>query len=55
MFNFKEFFGKCVRVWHVLKKPDMKEYKTIAKVSALGILLIGAMGFIINVLLTFLK
>jgi protein translocase SEC61 complex gamma subunit len=57
MFNIKikEFFEKCVRVWHILKKPDNKEFKTIAKVSALGILAIGAIGFIISVALEFIK
>ncbi len=47
MANVKEFIQKCVRVWHVLTKPTGKEYKTISKVSALGILLIGLIGFVI--------
>ena len=32
------------------KKPDMIEFKTIVKVSGLGMILIGLIGFIINVI-----
>jgi len=47
----KSFFRKCVRVWHVLKKPSRKEFETVAKVSAIGILLLGAIGFLISVVM----
>ncbi len=46
----KSFFHKCVRVWHVLKKPSRKEYETIAKVSAIGIVLLGIGGFLISLI-----
>ena len=42
------FFMKCKRVWHALKKPGKKEYWMIAKVSAIGILVLGALGFILS-------
>jgi protein transport protein SEC61 subunit gamma-like protein len=48
--DIKTFFGKCLRVWHILRKPSMQEFKTVAKVSAVGILIIGLMGFIISIL-----
>lgn len=35
------------RVWTVTRKPDMNEFKTIVKVSGLGIAVIGLAGFII--------
>lgn len=54
MFDFKGFAKKCIRVWHLLKKPDKNEFTTIAKVSAIGLALIGVIGFAINVLMTFL-
>lgn len=41
------FFAQCRRVWMILKKPSSEEFKTVAKVSALGILIMGALGFII--------
>ena len=35
-------FQRYLRVWRLLKKPSYYEFKTIAKVSALGLLIIGA-------------
>jgi protein transport protein SEC61 subunit gamma-like protein len=49
------FFQQCVRVWHVLRKPTMNEFKGMAKISALGILVIGAIGFLVSIVLSFFK
>jgi protein transport protein SEC61 subunit gamma and related proteins len=35
------------RVWRLLKKPSKEEFLTISKVSAVGLLVIGAIGFVI--------
>jgi len=43
----KSFFAKSRRVWFVLKKPTEKEFEMIAKVSAIGILILGFLGFLI--------
>jgi len=53
--RLKSFFAQCSRVWHVLRKPSMDELKAISKISALGILAIGAIGFIISIILNFIK
>ncbi len=53
--NTKSFLLKCKRVWSVLRKPTRKEIELTAKVSAVGIGLIGAIGFIISVILTFVS
>ncbi len=42
-----------MRVWRLMKRPDKKEFITIAKVSAIGLALIGVIGFLINLLMTF--
>jgi protein transport protein SEC61 subunit gamma-like protein len=47
----KSFFIKCKRVWHVLKKPSKKEYETIAKVSSIGIGVLGLIGFLISIIM----
>ncbi|MBI4149807.1 protein translocase SEC61 complex subunit gamma [Candidatus Woesearchaeota archaeon] len=44
--RLRHFFAECVRVVKVTKKPTMLEFKTIVKVSALGIALIGLLGFL---------
>jgi len=46
--RIKSFALQSKRVWHVLKKPSGVEYKTVAKVSAIGILIIGAVGFVLS-------
>lgn len=45
----KSFIVKCKRVWSVLKKPSKKEFEMIAKVSAVGILILGTLGFLISI------
>ena len=47
MEKLKSFMSQSMRVWRLLRKPTPDEFKSIAKVSALGILVIGAVGFII--------
>ena len=42
------FVLQCKRVWHVLRKPTNEEFKSISKVSALGILAIGLIGFVLS-------
>ena len=49
----KSFILKSKRVWHVLKKPSRKEYEMVAKVSALGILALGTIGFLVSLIMKF--
>ncbi|MBU2053283.1 MAG: protein translocase SEC61 complex subunit gamma [Nanoarchaeota archaeon] len=49
--SLKSFVLKSKRVWMVLKKPTRKEFETIAKVSAIGILLLGLIGFVISLVM----
>lgn len=46
--RLKTYLIECKRVLKVTKKPDKLEFKTIVKVSGIGILVIGVIGFIIN-------
>jgi len=46
--KLKSFINECVRVLRVTKKPDKVEFTTIVKVSGLGILIIGLVGFVIQ-------
>ncbi len=50
MVDLKRFYKECVRVLKVTKKPDNEEFKTVVKVSGLGILAIGLIGFIISII-----
>lgn len=53
MFNIKSFLSQCTRVWRILRKPDSNEYKTTAKVAAIGLGLIGLIGFVISMFMNF--
>ncbi len=46
--KLKEFIKECIRVLKVTRKPDMKEFKTIIKITGLGLIVIGMIGFIIQ-------
>jgi len=48
--RFKSFVIECIRVFKVTKKPSRDEFKAVVKVSGLGILFIGLIGFIVHIL-----
>ena len=48
--KLRDFWIQCKRVLRVTKKPDKEEFITIVKVSGLGILLIGLIGFILHII-----
>ena len=48
--RMKSFMYECVRVLKVTKRPDQKEFGVIVKVSGLGMLIIGLIGFVIQML-----
>jgi protein transport protein SEC61 subunit gamma and related proteins len=45
-----QFIKQCRRVLHVSKKPDREEFINVAKITGIGILIIGAIGFIISLI-----
>ena len=53
--KLKSFIIQSKRVWHLLKKPSFEELKSIAKISAIGILILGAAGFVIADLIKILE
>ncbi|MBN2458343.1 protein translocase SEC61 complex subunit gamma [Candidatus Woesearchaeota archaeon] len=58
MFTMNKLRMKLNEYWRVLritKKPNGLEFKTIIKVSGLGMAVIGAMGFIIHMTVEVLK
>ncbi len=52
--RFRGFIRECSRVLKVTKKPTTEEFKTIVKVTGLGILAIGFIGFLISTIKTLL-
>ena len=47
-YKIKSFIQESIRVLRVTKKPNAIEFKTIVKVSSIGILIIGLIGFVVQ-------
>jgi len=50
--KLQSFFVQCKRVWMALKKPTKKEFEQVVKVSAIGIVLLGVIGFLISMIVS---
>ena len=48
--RFDKFIKDSKRVLKVSRKPDRAEYFEFAKITALGILVIGVIGFVIVII-----
>ncbi|NJE62300.1 protein translocase SEC61 complex subunit gamma [Thermococcus sp. 21S7] len=46
--KLKSFFAESRRVLMVTKKPGMKEFKMAAKITGIGMILIGLIGLVIR-------
>ena len=45
-----QFIRNCRRVLRVSKKPDKEEYLNVAKITGIGVIIIGVIGFIISLI-----
>jgi protein transport protein SEC61 subunit gamma-like protein len=45
--KLKRFIKEVIRVIRITKKPTLPEYKSLLKVTGLGISIIGLLGFVI--------
>lgn len=50
--KIRNFITECKRVIVVTRKPEKAEFSAVVKVTGLGILLIGAIGFIVQLIST---
>ena len=48
--RFKRFIGECKRVMKVIQRPSREEFYATAKVSALGIGILGLLGFLLSMI-----
>lgn len=49
-----KFFSEMSRVWKVTRKPSKQDYLMTARVVVIGFLIIGVIGFIMELLWQFL-
>ena len=50
--NFRTFLDNSKRVFLVAKKPTWQEFWNLSKIVAIGIALIGVVGFLIVIMFT---
>ncbi|HMK83485.1 MAG TPA: protein translocase SEC61 complex subunit gamma [Candidatus Bathyarchaeia archaeon] len=53
--NFREFIDSTKRLLHVTTKPSREEVSLMVKISFLGVIIAGSLGFIIRILFLFLN
>ena len=52
--DIKEFFRKYIRVLKLARRPTKEEFWKISAVAALGIAIIGVLGFLIYLLFEYI-
>jgi len=50
LIKIKNFIIELKRVWTITRKPTKDELKVIVKVTGIGILIIGLIGLLINMM-----
>ena len=53
--RLKNFISESVRVFKLTKKPTTEEFKIMFKVTGIGILIIGFMGFLVHLISQLVK
>ncbi len=51
LFDWDNFVQSSQRIFNVSRKPDIKEYQAMAKVTGLGVIVIGIIGYIVKLIL----
>jgi protein translocase SEC61 complex gamma subunit len=46
--EIKELITRCLRILHISRKPTPAEFRKVAKVTGLGMILFGVMGLIVS-------
>lgn len=47
-----DLIKRCIRILHIARKPTPDEYEKVAKVTAVGMILIGLIGVVSSVVFT---
>jgi protein transport protein SEC61 subunit gamma-like protein len=51
--NLRAFWDNARRILQISKKPTAKEYKIMVIITGIGIIVIGLLGFIIQLILVY--
>ena len=53
--ELSDLIKRCIRILHISRKPTGEEFNKTARVTALGIVLFGLIGFIISIIFGFIR
>jgi protein translocase SEC61 complex gamma subunit len=46
--ELNELIKRCIRIFHIARKPTTREFWKVAKVSAAGMVLFGVIGLVVS-------
>ncbi len=46
--DLKELTTRCIRIFYIARKPTGEEFEKVAKITGLGIIVIGIIGLVIS-------
>ncbi len=52
--TLKQFYSSCKRVLKITRKPNKQEFTDLVKITGLGLVIIGMLGFLITIAFQFL-
>ena len=47
-----DLIGRCIKIIRIARKPTDSEFTKVAKITAVGIVLIGVIGIIVSLIFT---
>ncbi len=50
-----DLIKRCIRILFISTKPTNSEYSKVARVTALGMVVLGVVGFVISILFGFIR
>ncbi|MCX8189946.1 MAG: protein translocase SEC61 complex subunit gamma [Candidatus Diapherotrites archaeon] len=51
--GIRDFIESSRRVFTISKKPDLEEYLQMLKITALGVIVLGLIGFVVAILFAY--
>jgi len=51
MVDIQNFLSSSMRIFNVSRKPTMEEYRVMAQITGLGIVIIGFIGFLVKLII----
>jgi len=52
--NIGELFNRSIRIFHISKKPTPSEFWEVAKITSLGMIVIGVIGVVLSFVLKYI-